>query len=56
MQTEFETVNNEYTVQMCGDQARRWYATRVWRCRDGELRCERVYLPCESREGAEHLQ
>ncbi len=49
-------MNNEPTAQMDGDQERGWYATRVWHCSDGELTCERVYVPYESREGAEHLQ
>ncbi len=56
MQSAFETMNNEPAVQTAGDQARRWYATRVWHCSDGELTCERVYVPCESRGRAEHLQ
>jgi len=49
-------VNNEHTMQTYGDQERRWYATKVWYYSDGELTCERVYVPYESREGAEHLQ
>ena len=56
MQSAFEAINNEPTVQTYGDQERRWYATRVWYCGAGELICERVYVPCESRERAEHLQ
>jgi len=55
MQGEFETVNNEPMVQSSGDQARGWYATRVWHSSDGELTCVRVYLLYQSPEAPEHL-
>jgi len=49
-------MNNEHAVQMYGDQGHRWNVTRLWHCRDGELTCELVYVPYESREVPEHLQ
>ncbi len=55
MEGEFETVNNETTVQPRGDQNRRRYATRVWHSSDGELTCVRLYLLNENPEGPESL-
>jgi hypothetical protein len=55
MRGEFKAVNNEHAGQTYADQKRRWYATRVWHCSDGELTCVRVCMPYESSEGPEPL-
>jgi len=49
-------VSSEHTALRHGGQLRRRYAIREWCCVDGELKCFRVHLPSESRDGSEGFE
>jgi len=49
-------ISSEHTALRHGDQLYRRYAIREWCCVDGELKCLRVYVPCDGREISEGFE